>query len=757
MMQASTLIRAPLLVELLTEELPPRALNALGEAFGQGIAEGLKSCGLASTDTVQQVFATPRRLAVRIPDVLAQATDRVVEVKGPSVKVGLDSEGQPTQALIKWAERQGAPIAELTQGSDGKQAVFLWRSTVRGELLSHAIQSVLEQTLARLPIPKLMSYQLDDGTTVSFVRPAHGLIVLHGDVIMPAHILGLEAGRLTHGHRFQGVPELRIGHANDYENLLATEGRVMASFAGRRDRIRMLLQHEAQALGAHLSVTQPERSANAPQEADTTNDALLDEVTALVEWPRVYVGQFEPSFLEVPQECLILTMRTNQKYFPLFDAQGRLRPQFLIVSNMDIEDPSAIIDGNQRVVRPRLDDARFFYEQDLKQPLESRLEGLERVVYHAKLGSQRERIARVEQIATSLIAHWQAGMALPVARASQPGTDHHATQYQDRLTPPDLALVQRAARLAKCDLITGMVGEFPELQGTMGRYYALHDGELSAVAQAIEEHYRPRFAGDALPADPVGLMVALADKLETLAGIWGIGLQPTGDRDPFALRRQALGVVRMLVECALPLELPRLLQSAFDAFAAPANNKPFLVNPDINGLQAFLIERLRGWLRSWKGERWDAVSIDAALAVNASRLDQLPARLDALAQFRQLPEAGALAAANKRIGNILRKSAPELLDGEVPIVDSARLIEPAELALADALALLADAVDADYAAGRYAQSLSRLAAMRGPVDTFFEAVMVMTEDLGLRANRLALLASLYARMNRVADLSRLAV
>jgi glycyl-tRNA synthetase beta chain len=744
MMHAATHTTPPLLVELFTEELPPRALRALGEAFGHGISEGLKSCGLvaseppAETETV--VFSTPRRLAVRIDGVRLQAEDRMVEVKGPSVKVGLDSGGQPTQALIKWAERQGAHLDELTQGSDGKQAVFLWRHNVQGILLTQAIQEILEQTLARLPIPKLMTYQLDDGTSVSFVRPAHGLIVLHGDTIIPAKLLGLEAGRVTHGHRFQGATNLRIAHADEYESRLALEGRVLASFAERRARIKALLEEEARTLGAHLLSTN--LLSESSSATDPTTEALLDEVTALVEWPRVYVGQFDAAFLKVPQECLILTMRTNQKYFPLFDDQGQLRAQFLIVSNMDVDNPSAIIDGNERVVRPRLDDARFFYEQDLKQSLESRLEGLERVVYHAKLGSQRERVARVEAIAAAVLTQW--GTAL--GRAEGPTDAATIT--------PSLASVQRAARLAKCDLITGMVGEFPELQGTMGRYYALHDGETPEVAQAIEDHYRPRFAGDGLPANSVGFVVALADKLETLAGIWGIGLQPTGDRDPFGLRRQALGVVRMMVEQALPLELPQLIKSAFEPFGTLANPDAF--KADLGGLHAFMLDRLRGWLRTWKDDRWDAVSIDAALAVETARLDQLPARLDALVAFRALPESAALAAANKRIGNILRKSAPELL-GHAPKINASRLVEPAEVALAHALAQIEDAVDADFGAGHYAESLARLAALRGPVDTFFEAVMVMAEDPGLRANRLALLASLYARMNRVADLARLAV
>lgn len=744
MMHAATLKTSPLLVELFTEELPPRALRALGEAFGHGIAEGLKSCGLVTSDppTGPQVvvFSTPRRLAVRILEVRTQGEDRTIEVKGPSVKVGLDNEGKPTQALVKWAERQGAHLNDLTQGSDGKQAVFLWRHKVSGAQLTQAIQEILEQTLARLPIPKLMSYQLDDGTSVSFVRPAHGLIVLHGDLIIPAKLLGLAAGRVTHGHRFQGAQDLSIAHANDYENRLALEGRVLASFSERRIRIKALLEEQARTLGAHLSLDT--RSSEPSSTTDPTTEALLDEVTALVEWPRVYVGKFDSAFLKVPQECLILTMRTNQKYFPLFDDQGQLRPEFLIVSNMDVDNPSAIIDGNERVVRPRLEDARFFYEQDLKQSLESRLEGLERVVYHAKLGSQRDRVTRVEAIAGAVLTQWQEAL-------------NGVGGPTDTNTPTaHLASVVRAARLAKCDLVSGMVGEFPELQGTMGRYYALHDGEAPEVAYAIEDHYRPRFAGDGLPVGAVGLIVALADKLETLAGIWGIGLQPTGDRDPFGLRRQALGVVRMMVERSLPLGLPQLIKIAFDAFGSLAHPEAF--QADVNGLHAFMLDRLRGWLRGWQNDRWDAILIEAALAVESARLDQLPARLDALVAFRALPEAMALAAANKRIGNILRKSAPETLDGTTPAIDPSRLVESAEVALANALAHIESDVDADFGAGRYAESLARLAALRGPVDTFFEAVMVMAEDPGLRTNRLALLASLYARMNRVADLSRLA-
>ncbi|ODU68824.1 MAG: glycine--tRNA ligase subunit beta, partial [Lautropia sp. SCN 66-9] len=504
---------ASLLVELFTEELPPKALKRLGESFCSAIVEGLRARGLAASDARIDGFASPRRLAVRVAGVPVRAADRQVELKGPSLKVGLDAAGQPTQALIKWAEKQGARIDQLTRASDGKQECFYFQSTVTGESLDEAISPVITQALAKLPIPKLMQYQLADGhTTVSFVRPAHALIVLHGERVVPASVLGLQSGRSTHGHRFQSEGSIDIADAGQYESLLETRGRVIASFEARRARIDAMLRERAQALQASLG-------------DETQVVPLLEEVTALVEWPAVYVGEFEHEFLQVPQECLILTMRTNQKYFPLFDAQGKLLPKFLIVSNMAVADPHFIIDGNQRVVRPRLADARFFFEQDLKTPLAERVPKLASVVYHAKLGTQGERVERVRAI----------------ARASA------------KLLGADAALADRAALLAKTDLLTGMVGEFPELQGVMGTYYARHDGEPDAVARALTEQYQPRFAGDALPASETGTVLALADKLETLAGLFGIGQLPTGDKDPFALRRHALGVVRMLIEKRLDL------------------------------------------------------------------------------------------------------------------------------------------------------------------------------------------------------------
>ena len=701
---------APLLVELFTEELPPKALARLGQAFAEGIAEGLRTRGLAPADARVERFATPRRLAVRVHGVLSQAPERAVEQKGPSVKVGLDANGLPTQALLKWAERQGAEIRQLERASDGKQECFWFRSTAPGEILDASIEAIIEHALGRLPIPKLMQYQLADGrTTVSFVRPAHGLVVLHGDRLVPAQVLGVHAGSITHGHRFQSAGALEIPDALSYESVLRERGRVVASFDERRARIANLLQERAAALQASIG------------EGDTV-EALLDEVTALVEWPAVYLGEFESDFLKVPPECLILTMRTNQKYFPLFDANGKLLPKFLLVSNMEVDDPSFIVDGNQRVVRPRLADARFFFEQDLKATLESRVPRLASVVYHARLGSQGERVERVRAIAREI-----AGML-----------------------GADVAKADRAALLAKADLLTGMVGEFPELQGIMGTYYARHDGEPEDVAVAIREHYQPRFAGDALPSQTTGLVLAMADKLETLAGLFGIGQLPTGDKDPFALRRHALGLIRMLVEARLPLSLSALLRCAFSAFGGKVTDAS-------DALAGFVHERLAGWLRE---RGFSAQEVAAVVDQGPDDLAGVPARLEAVRAFSSLPEAQALAAANKRIGNILRKAEGADLaaaSGATGGFDTALLAEPAERALADTIVALAPGVDAAMQASDYGTALALMARAREPVDRFFDSVMVMADDPAVRANRLALLARLRELMNRVADISRLSV
>ena len=705
-------MKASLLVELFTEELPPRALQRLAEAFASSITAQLRTQGLAPQQgPAPQVHCTPRRLALVLPEVLQTAPSRQLQLKGPSLAVGLDADGQPTMALKKWAQKQDVAVESLTRASDGKQECFYHHATAAGAALADVIEGVIAQALGALPIPKVMSYQLADGvTTVSFVRPAHRLTVLHGERILPCRVLGLDAGRATEGHRFQGQGVIEIESADRYEGELLERGRVISAFAARRERIEAALRARSRELQASLGVTPADESEVA---------ALLDVVTALVEWPAVYIGRFEEQYLEVPQECLILTMRINQKYFPLFDQQGRLLPSFLIVSNMEVADPSAIVDGNERVVRPRLADARFFFDQDRKLRLADRVPRLAEVVYHARLGSQAQRAARIEVLA---------------------GTIAEALGQ-------DPAPARRAALLAKADLLTGMVGEFPELQGVMGRYYARHDGEPAEVAEAIAEHYQPRFAGDDLPASGTGSTLALADKLETLAGMWGIGQRPTGEKDPFALRRHALGVVRMLVEQSLPLELGWLIGEAFRAFGSPGR-----FEADVEGLQAFVCDRLRGYLRE---RGFGAADIEAVLAVDSQRLDRTEQRLAALAQFRQLPQFEALAAANKRIANILRKSDMPAAGESPATVRPELLAEPAEAALNQALLATRPAVDASLQRLDFTGALQALAALREPVDAFFDAVLVNAPEPQLRSNRLALLRDLRQLMNLVADLSRL--
>ncbi len=691
---------APLLVELHTEELPPKALRRLGATFADGIADGLRARGLAAAST-HRVFATPRRLAVLVDDVLVRAPDRDVELKGPSVKVGLDADGSPSQALRKWAERQDVAIDSLERRGEGKQEHFLARTRLAGERLADALQEVIEQAVGKLPIPKLMQYQLADGrTTVSFVRPAHRLVVLHGDDVVPATLLGLESGRETFGHRFMSAGPVAITTASAYESQLEAV-HVIASFDDRRERIEQALRAQAGRAGASLG-----------DEADVA--PLLDEVTALVEWPQVYQGEFEAEFLAVPQECLILTMRTNQKYFPLFGADGKLLNRFLIVSNMVVADPTQIIEGNQRVVRPRLADARFFYEQDRRRSLADRAPQLESVVYHAKLGTMADRVGRIRSIARDIAMRIGA----------------------------DARLAERAATLAKCDLLTGMVGEFPELQGVMGRYYAWHDGEPDGVVDAMAEQYRPRFAGDELPASETGTVLALADKLETLAGLFSIGQSPSGDKDPFALRRHALGVIRILVERHLDLPLPELIGFAFGAFDK--------VDQDVRaGLETFIHDRLLGYLRE---QGFDGAQITAVVALRPAQLAAVPARLAAVREFAGLPEAQALAAANKRIGNILRKAGGAI----GAIIDHSLLGEPAERELADAVESLDPRIDAAMARQDFTSAMTLMAGTRAAVDRFFDDVMVMADDERVRNNRLALLAHLHRLMNRVADISKLA-
>jgi glycyl-tRNA synthetase beta chain len=695
-----------LLVELFVEELPPKVLKKLGESFANTVLESLKVQALTAESSKATAYASPRRLAVHIKDVASQAEDKAVSQKLMPVTVGLDANGNATPALLKKLSALGADesaVANLKRENDGKADILFYDALVKGASLAEGLQKAVEEALSKLPIPKVMTYQLSDGwESVNFVRPAHSLVALHGNSVVPLSILGLQSGNSTQGHRFEAsVSPVVIKDADSYETQMQNEGAVIASFDARRAEI----------------VRQLTAAAQKQNLKPIEDDDLLDEVTALVERPNVLLGQFETEFLEVPQECLILTMKANQKYFPLLDANDKLTNKFLIVSNISPADPFKVVDGNERVVRPRLADAKFFFDQDRKKTLASRISGLEKVVYHNKLGTQAERSKRVSDLAKAIAS--KIGDANLAAKAEQ------------------------AAQLSKVDLLTDMVGEFPELQGIMGRYYAQHEKLDNDIAFAIEDHYKPRFAGDELPRNQVGIAVALADKLETLVGLFSIGEKPTGDKDPFALRRQALGIIRMLIECKLNVSFETLIDLALQQFKA--DDKASV----LAAITEFCFDRLSVNL---KEQGASAQEVDAVLALNPSLLSEIPKRLEAVRAFSALAEAPALAAANKRVGNILKK-----IEGDVKAtINDALLQEPAEKALAATLAKIKPEADALFESGDYTNSLKALAALKAPVDDFFDNVMVNAEDPALKANRQGLLATLHQAMNRVADLSKLA-
>ena len=685
-----------LLVELLTEELPPKALARLGRAFADALNADLARDNFVEEGSVMRWYATPRRLAVQISAVREAAPDRELDVAGPSVKAALDAEGKPTPALQGFARKNGVAVDALEQRDTPKGRVFYYRAKAKGSELASVLAGKVAAALKSLPIPKVMRW---GAGAAEFVRPVHGLVMLHGPRVVAGNVLGMESGNSTLGHRFLGSGRVTIGHAEVYESVLRESGSVVAAFDQRKAQIRSALEAAAggDALLRH-------------------DDALLDEVTALVEFPVVYQGTFSPDFLDVPAECLILSMKQHQKYFPLFSIDGeKLLPRFLVVSNLETQDPGNIVRGNERVLRARLSDAKFFYDQDRKSRLEERVPQLGSVVYHNRLGTQLERVERVQSL---------------------------AGRYAGALKA-DATLAERGARLAKADLVTGMVGEFPELQGIMGRYYALHDGEPQRVADAIEGHYHPRFAGDTLPESLEACAVALSDKIEALAGMFGIGQQPTGDKDPYALRRQALGVLRILSERSLPLPLSELVRDAFASF-----DPKLSVKPAESELMGFFFDRMRGY---FVDAGFSATEVDAVLAMKPDRVDLIRAQLDAVKMFNTLPEAPSLAAANKRIGNILRKA-----ERVLPQFDSALLVEAPEQALAAEFGTAKAKADAHFAKHDYAGMLTTLAALKAPVDAFFDGVMVMTDDVRLRDNRIALLAQLRDTMNRIADISRLA-
>ena len=684
-------MQATLLIELLTEELPPKALKELSDAFASKLFFDLQKANFLSDKAAVRPFATPRRLAALITYVQERSPDTEREVQGPST-------GAPQQAVAGFAKKSGVAVEALRKESGAKGEVYVARVKTNGKALDEVLAEHVASSIKALPVPKMMRW--GDGDA-QFVRPVHGLVMLHGANVVAGKVLGLQSGNRTHGHRFMGAAEIRIGNADEYQKKLLDEGRIVADFGERKAQIDGLLQAEAKRQGASLN----------------EYAALLDEVTALVEFPAVYMGTFDAEYLTVPQECLILTMRQNQKYFPLFDAAGKLLSKFLIVSNMKVADPRHIVGGNERVVRPRLEDARFFYDQDRKQRLESRVPQLAKVVYHRKLGSQLERVERIQLLAGS------------IARALK----------------ADFSLAERAAWLAKADLQTGMVGEFPELQGVMGRYYALNDNEKPAVADAIEAHYRPRFAGDELPQGPVACAVALADKLDAIAGLFGIGEQPTGEKDPFGLRRAALGVIRILVEHQLPLSLQDLVNEAFSRY-------PQALGQARADAQIFILNRFESYL---KDRGFSTLQVNAVLSMNPAQLSLVPRQLEAVKAFQALPEAESLAAANKRIANILKQAEAKGESSSNAKLND--LKEPAERSLFQALQEASAKAATLFERGDYTGYLKTFAVLKAPVDAFFESVMVMVEEKALRTNRLALLRDLRDAMNRVADISKLAV
>jgi glycyl-tRNA synthetase beta chain len=677
-----------LLFELLTEELPPRTLQSLSIALTEGIAKGLGAAGIAHR-TVRG-FATPRRLVSACAE---SAQDRQVERRGPPVTSAFDASGVPTQAAAAFARNCGVDIAALQRLVTDKGAWLVFRGVERGAATASLVGDIVNQTIAALPIARRMRW---GARTAEFVRPVHGVVLLFGEEVLPAEVLGLPAGRTTRGHRFHAPRPIELRSAKSYERRLLG-AKVVADFAARRARVRTGVEQAAADAGG----------------AALIGSELLDEVTALVEWPVPIVGRFEARFLELPREVVIATIQDHQRYFPIQGADGKLTGSFVTVSNIESRDPAKVREGNERVVRPRLSDAAFFWEQDRRIPLEARAEELSGVTFQAKLGSYAQKTTRLKALAELIGERIGAG--------------------------PDAG---RAAALAKADLMTAMVGEFPELQGVMGRYYAEAEGYPQEVARAIEEHYRPRFAGDALPATKTGQAVALADKIDTIVGIFAIEQRPTGARDPFGLRRAALGVLRILLECRLDLDLAALI-------AASAAAQPVQRPAVAQEVEEFIAERLRGLFLE-RGEGTTPEMVDAVLATRPRSPLDAEARLQALKEFLELPEAGVLTAINTRIGNILRKA-----PADAPAVQVSIFTDGAERALHGALTELKSSVGAAAAARRYGESLRGLIALSAPVDDFFEHTMVMAEDPVLRANRLALLRDVHRLLGGVADLSRL--
>ena len=683
-----------LLIEIGTEELPPKALLKLSNAFTAGITEGLKKAELDFGEV--ESFAAPRRLAVLVKQLDECQADKEVERRGPAVAAAFDEDGNPTKATEGFARSCGVTPDQLDTMETKKGAWLVYRTTQTGQPSAELIPAILTDALHKLPIPKRMRWgELD----AEFVRPVHWVVLLFGDDVIDTEVLSVKSGRDTYGHRFHHPDPIYLGEPAAYAPILETTGHVMADFATRREAIRAQVMEEAEKAGGKAVI----------------DDDLLDEVTGLVEWPLAVVGSFDKRFLEVPPECLISAMKGHQKYFHMVDGEGNLMPNFITVSNIESRQPDYVRKGNERVIRPRLSDADFFWNQDRKQPLESRLDSLNSVVFQKQLGTIADKSKRVATIARTL--------------ADVTGGDH--------------SLAERAALLAKCDLMTEVVGEFPELQGIMGRYYANHDGEPAEVAVALDEQYMPRFAGDTLPQSRTGQAVAIAEKLDTLIGIFGIGQIPSGDKDPFALRRAALGALRIIIEEKLDLDLQQML-----AQAAGTNKGLFDNDQVVEQVFDFMMGRLKAYYHDLKVA---PDTFEAVLAQRPTHPLDFDARIKAVTTFRALEEAESLAAANKRIGNILKKTDEAIPDK----VDTSLLQEAVEKALHDKVEAMAGTVAPLFAARDYEAALKQLAGLRQVVDTFFDEVMVMADDNAIRANRLALLNRLRNLFLEVADLSQL--
>lgn len=683
-----------LLIEIGTEELPPKALRHLSEAFADGMSRALDDAGLTYEGI--QPYASPRRLALRIRALPLAQQDREVVRRGPALAAAFDEDGCPTKAATGFARSCGVEVEQLDQLETPKGSWLSFRAVEKGRATSELVPDMVHRALAGLPVPKRMRW---GDREEEFVRPVHWVVLLLGDEVIPATILGITAGRETRGHRFHHPQPISLASADDYVDMLCKPGHVQVDYRARRDIVRKQVIERGEELGGKALI----------------DIDLLDEVCSLVEWPVAIAGQFDEAFLDVPSEALISSMQDHQKYFPVLSHDGKLLPFFITVANLESRDPEQIRSGNERVILPRLSDAAFFWNQDRKTPLSERADGLRNMVFQKKLGTLFDKQERMAKLA--------AGIAEQIG-----GDPAHA---------------ERAARLSKCDLLTNMVYEFPELQGIMGRYYAAHDGEPDAVAIAIEEHYLPRFAGDRLPQTPVGQALAMADRLDSLVGIFAIGQPPSGDKDPFALRRAALGLVRLSIEGELDADLEALLEQAAAGFDADVK-----AGEAVRDVFDYVMDRLRGY---YQENDIPADVVEAVLATRPVRLLDFDKRVRACQVFRELPEATALAAANKRIANILRKAEQPVAD----TIDESLLTDSAEKQLADKVAALKPDVLKLMEQGNYTSALQKLAGLRDVVDSFFDEVMVMVEDDALRANRLALLNELGALFLRTADLSRL--